>query len=411
MSTIATGIYKKLNFKKQGAQGTVATGGAATGTNLRRVTSTLDLSKAFYKSAEIRSSAQRSDGRHGVRSVGGTITGELSVGTYQSFFESVLRQAAQAVVTTGALTTITAALTATPIGTFTRSAGSFLTDGFNIGDIVTSSGWATTGVPNNAHAFMITALSATVMTVLPLDAVAVGAKAAGDSVTIVQAGKKTWIPITGQTRDYYTIEHNFSDITQSEQFYDCVVTGFNVKMGATGICTVAFPVMGLNMQTSGAAYFSSPTGPSTGTAVASANGVLILNGTKQGIVTSLDLTVNGNYTVPGGVVGANVDPDVFPGAVDVNGTITVLFDSATNRDLFVNETVANLAVALTTDNTANPGFVAFVMSNCKFSSATKDDGEKGLSLTMSFTSLENTAGGAAATYKQTTISMQDSAFV
>lgn len=407
MTVLATGIYKKLTVKKQSALGTIAPGGAATGTNMRRVTSTLDLAKAFYKSAELRVSAQRTDGRHGVRSVAGTISGELSNGTYQQFFESTLRQAAQTLVTTGPLTNVTAALTATPVGTFTRAAGSYLTDGFNVGEIVTMSGWATTGVPNNAHNFMIITLTATVMTVLPLDSVPVGAKASGDSVTIVQAGKKTWIPSTGQTRDYYTIEHNFSDITQAEQFTDCVITGFNVKMGATGMIGVSFPVMGLNMVTSGAAYFTSPTGPSSGATMASANGAVVINGVKVGILTSLDLTLNGNYTVPGGVVGANVDPDIFPGAIDVTGTATILFADATYRDMFLNETIASLFAAFTADNTAAAAFTAFAMTKVKFNGANKDDGEKGLTLTLPFVALEDTTGGAN---ELTTISVQDSAF-
>jgi hypothetical protein len=408
MSTIAAGVFKKLNVKKQTGQGVIAPGGASTGQSLRRVTSTIDLNKAFYKSAEIRPSMQRSDGRQGVRSVSGQIQGELSVGTYQGFFESVLRQAAQAVVTTGAQTNMTAAVTVAPAGTITRLAGSFFTDGFVVGDLVTSSGWTTTGAANNAHLFIITALTALVMTVYPLDGVAFAAKASGDSVTTVTAGKKTWLPQTGHTRDYWTIEHNFSDVSLSERFVDCVITGFNVKMGSTGMVNVTFPVMGLDMQTGGSAYFTSPTAASSGTVVASANGILILQGLKVGVMTSIDMTVNGNYTAPGGVVGANVDPDIFPGAVDVNGTVTILFDSATYRDMFLNETIAQLAVALTASNVANPAALAINMPTLKFTDANKDDGEKGLTLTMAFTALENTTAGAGQLLS--TISVQDTTF-
>jgi hypothetical protein len=405
MSTIATGVFKKVTFKKQSAQGTIATGGAATGQALRRVTSTIDLNKAFYKSAEIRPSMQRSDGRHGVRSVAGQINGELSLGTYQQFFESSLRQLAVAAKTTGAISTITSAVTVAPAGTFTRSAGSYVIDGFTVGDVVVVSGNAT---PANNQNYIITALSATVMTVYPLNGTAVVAQASGAANTIAQCGKKTTMATTGQTRDYYTIEHAFSDITQSEQFIDCVVTGFNLKLPASGMATVSFPIMGLNMQTGTAAYFTSPTAATSTGIVASANGVLFVQGVKVGVITSLDLTVNGNYSAPGGVVGANVDPDIFPGSTDVSGTVTVMFDSATYRDMFVNETVASLAVALTVDNTATSGVFALNMPSLKFTNADKDDGEKGLTMTMGFTALENVTGTAGVL--ASTMAIIDSAF-
>ena len=408
---IATGVFKKLSLKKQGALGTIAPAGAGgTAKYLRRTSSTIDLTKASYQSAEILESQQRRDMRHGVRAVAGTVSGELSAGTYQGPLESVLRQLVQTAATSGALTNVTAAVTSGAAGTFTRAAGSWLTDGFKIGDVVNSTGWATTGVPNNNHYSIITALTATVMTVLFLDGVAMGAKAAGDSVTFVQVGKKTWIPATGQTRDYWTIEHWHSDIAQSERFQDCVFTGANISLPPTGMATIELPVMGLNATYGTAEYFTTPAALSSGGIFAAVNGVLLVNGSVAAVVTGLTININGNYSVPGGVVGSNVDPDVFPGPIDVTGQVTVLFQDATFRDMFVNETEASLVCALTASNIAAPAFVCFVMSRAKFQGATKDDGTAGLTLTMPFTALENTNGGAALANLQTTISIQDSAF-
>ena len=94
MAQIATGIFKQLIAKKQTALNVKATAAAAQ--LYRRVTSTLDLKKATYTSNEIRPSQMRSDFRHGVRGIAGSINGELSVGTYQSFIESALRALASA---------------------------------------------------------------------------------------------------------------------------------------------------------------------------------------------------------------------------------------------------------------------------------------------------------------------------
>lgn len=409
---ISTGVFKKLALKRQTALNTKAPAGAGGSSRyMRRVTSTIDLAKASYQSQEILESQQKRDMRHGVKSVAGSISGELSVGGYQLPFESVCRQVAQVAATTGAIATVTAAVTTGAQGTFTRGAGSFLTDGFKIGDVVNWSGWTTTGVANNAHNFLILNVTALVMTVLAIDGVAIGAKAAGDNVTGVVVGKKTWMPSTGQTRDYYTIEHWFSDIAQSEQFSDCVFTGFTVNLPPTGMATVEFPVMGLDMQTGVAQYFTTPAAAPTGGILAAVNGALMINGAVAGLVTGISIQVNGNYSAPGGVVGSNVDPDIFPGPIDVTGQITVLFVDAVYRDMFVNETEASVAVVLTASNSANAGFTSFVMSRIKFSGATKNDGTAGLTLTMPYTALENINGGAAVPNLQTTLSVQDSAFV
>ena len=406
MTAIAAGVFKKLIAKKQSALGTKATAGSAQ--LLRRVSSDLDLKKATYESNEINPSMQKRDFRHGIRSVDGTISGELSGGTYQGLMESVLRAAASTTVTSGALTDVAAAVTTGAAGTFTRSSGSWLTDGFKIGMVVRASGYATTGVPNNAHNCLITAVTALVMTGVMLDGVAFGPKAAGDTVTIAEIGKHIAIPQSAHTKDYWTIEHFFADINQSETFTDCVIGGMNVKLPATGMATVDFPVMGLNMDTDTVQYFTSPTAASSGAVMAAVNGAVYVAGTKVAQITSLDFNVNGNMSAPGGIVGSNVDPDIFPGTFDINGNMSVLFSDAVMRDYFLNETEVSIIVVLTAGNTANAEFQSHVFPRVKVGGSSKDDGEKGLTMTMPFTCLENTSGGAGTSTLATSYCVQDS---
>ena len=405
--TIASGVFTQLAAKKQSALGSAASGAGAQ--LYRRTTATLSKKKAFYKSAEISPSMQRSDGRQGVISVDGTINGELSVGTYQDFMGSVLRSTAwTASVSSGALIDVTAATTGGADGTFTTAGANWLTLGFKIGMNIRWTGWSTTGVPNNAHNFLITALTSTVMTGTMLDGVAVGAKAAGDSVTAASTGKHNYIPATGHARDYWTIERNYADITQSEQFVDCCFTGMNVKLPASGMATIDFPVMGLNMTVGTASVFTSPTAVTTGDVLAAANGAVYIAGTKVATITSLDFGIAGNYSVPGGIVGSNVDPDVFPGMIDVTGNMSVLFDSVTLRDYFLAETEVAIVAAFTAGNAANSDVMVFTFPVCKINGADKDDGEKGLTMTMPFVALENTAGGTGTNTLNTTIVIQDS---
>jgi len=411
MTAIATGVFKTVAYKKQTGVGVIATGGGATGQYIRRVKSTVDLKKATYKSAEILVSQQRRDFRHGVRSVSGTISGEVSVGGYQNFMESICRQVVQAVTTTGALTNVTAAATTGAQGTMTRAAGSFLTDGFKLGDVVNQTGWTTTGSGDNNRYAIIVALTATVMTLQYLDGNAMASKASGDSVTTVTVGKKTWIPTSGQTRDYYTIEHWFGDISQSEVFQDCVISKMSVKMPPTGMATIDFDVMGLNIVTNTVQYFSSPAAQPTGGIEAAVNGLILVQGAVAGIITGFNFDITGNYSAPGGVVGQNTDPDIFPGSIDATGQMTVLFQNATFRDYFVNETEVSAVILMTSGGTAaQPGFTSFVLPRVKFGGADKDDQEKGLTLTVPFTAIEQINGGAGTQYLDTTVSIQDSAF-
>jgi hypothetical protein len=81
------------------------------------------------------------------------------------------------------------------------------------------------------------------------------------------------------------------------------------------------------------------------------------------------------------------------------------------RDYFNNETEISVVAAFTTDNTATSDVMVFNMPRVKVGGATKDDGEKGLVMTMPYVALENTAGGSGTSSHLTTISIQDSAFV
>jgi hypothetical protein len=415
--TIATGVSKNLAFKKQTGLGVKAPGGAATGQLLRRVTSNLSLKKATYSSNELRPSQQKSDFRHGVWSVEGTVNGEVSVGTYQAFEESLLRAAASAAPSTGAIITVGVAPTSGSAGTFTRSGGSFLTDGFKVGMVARASGYTTTGVTVNGVNLFITAVAALTMSFVMMNGGTVPTKAAGDSVTILAAGKYIAIPSTAgsQTRDYYTMEHNFSDIKQSEQFVDCVVSEMSVKLPGSGMATVDFNIKGLDQDTtdyssSGTAYFTSPTAASNGAILASSNGLLYLNGAPVALVTGLNFSVKGNHTDAGGVVGSNFNPDIFPGPITVDGQVTVLFQDAAIRDLFVNETEFSMYAMFTADNTSAAAFKAYSFPRCKMSSADKDDGNKSLVMTMGFTALENINGGTGLATHSSTVVIQDSAF-
>jgi hypothetical protein len=414
----ASGIEKKLILAPQEAAGTCAVANLATAQYLRRVTSSLDVSKETYQSNEMRADRQIGDFRHGVQSIEGSLSGELSPGTYEKLMAAILRKAWAAGVSDAANSNVAAASTTGAAGTFTRddSEGSWLVDGFKVGDVVRFTGFSGTGATaNNDHNFMITALTATVMTGVMLDGVAVVNDAKGDPITTTVVGKKVWTPITGHTEDWFSLEHYYSDIDLSEVYWDVKVNTMAIKLPATGLATIDFGLMGLNhtnYASGQSPYFSAVLAASTGGVLAAVNGALYIQGVKVALLTGLDFDVSGGLTSEA-VVGSNVKPDIFDGRVSVKGNMSVFFEDATFRDYFINETEVSICACFTTANTPKADFLAFTMPRVKVGGASKDDGEKGLIQTMPFVALFDTSAladsGATATDSlATTLSIQDS---
>lgn len=399
----ATGVFKQVAIKREAIYGTVPAAAAAQ--LLRRVQSTIDLSKDTYASNEIRPDMQIADYRHGVRRIKGSLQGELSPKTYSDPLSAMLKRDFTAGVSAAAVS-ITIAGTA-GAWTVTRAAGSYLTDGFKIGDVIRLSVGALNAANINKN-LLVTGLTATVATCAVLNASLLVAEGPIAGSTVAVQGKKTWIPATGQTDISYSLEHWYSDITQSEVFSGLKFDKAAIDLPPTGMAKINFDVIGQNITPSAVRYFTSPTAvPGTGV-VAAVNGVLIVNGVAQTVVTGLSLSIDPAFSGDA-VVGANVIPNQFAGPVTITGQFTAYFTDNTLRDLFVNETESSLIVALTTDNTATADVICFTLPRIKVGGQQKNDGTGGIVQTFPFQALYNVNGGAGVATEQTTILIQDTA--
>lgn len=403
--TIAVGPAKQLRFKKESAWGTAA--GTSGGQLLRRVTSDIDLSKDTYESAEITSTYQLTDFRHGMRKVGGTIKSDLSPGGYSAFVQSALRRDFSTVADSTALS-LTFAGTG-PTYTISRgTSGSFLTDGWKVGMVVRVTDGTGATANNLNKNLLITSLVAGTATVIPGGNGTLTAEGPIASCTMAPTGKITYVPASGHTNDSYTIEHWFSDIGQSEYFTGCKIAGLDFSLPPSGIAELSVAVLGKDQERGTAAYFNSPAAESTVGALTAVSGRVQVNGATVGIVTGLSIKVDGGMTT-GAVVGSNYTPDVFPGRVKVTGQLSAYFQDATMRDLFLDETTfAISAVFYVADADADSDFIAITLPACKAGGATKSDGEQGLQLTMPFSALYNSSGGSGISSEATTIWVQDS---
>lgn len=398
----ASGVAKQLRYKVESTFGTAP--GATGAQLLRRVQSSLDLTKDTYQSAEIRSDFQVADFRHGVRRVAGNISGELSPGTYKDFIAAALRRAFAAV---GAVTGLSITVSGSgPTYTLARASGSWLTDGIKIGQV----GRFTAGSLNAANLnknLLPIAVTASNLTVLPLNGAALVAEGPIASCTWTPTGKLTYTPTTGHTDQSFAIEHWYSDISQSELFVGCKANDIDISLPPTGMATIAMAMMGKDITTNSAQYYTSPTAATATGIVAAVNGVLVVGGTAVAICTGLSLKIAGGYSGDP-VVGANSVPALVPGRVVVTGQFTAYFSDATLRDNFINEDEISLIVALTTSNAAAADFIGFTIPRIKLGGAQKDDGEKSLVATFPFQALFNSAGGSGTSTEQTTLVVQDS---
>jgi len=400
--TIATGVNKLLTYKAEVTWGTIPA--AASAQSLRRVTSTLSLRKQTYESNEIATHVQRSDMRHGVRSVGGSINGELSAGTWKDFFAAALRRVfATVTAISGASITVAGA---GPTYTVTRAAGSWISDGIKIGDVVRLTAGSFNAANLNKNLFVLSE-TATVLTVMPLNGVALFAEGPIGSATLSVPGKKTFAPPSAQTDVSFSIEHWHSDVALSEVFSGCKVDKLGIALPPTGMSTISLDFMGKDVTTAGAQYFTSPTAVTSTGILAAVNGIMQAQSGAIALLTGLSFNINDNMSAEP-IVGSNTYADIAEGLILVDGQATALFDSATMRDYFINETEVSLSVALASSNAAAADFLAFTLPRVKFGGADKDDGQKSLIQTLPFTALYNVSGGAATTSEQSTIVVQDS---
>lgn len=397
----ASGAFEKVAINEEATFGTLV---AAGGVYLDRTECTVDLTKDVYKSNAIRTDQQKVISRHGMRKVGGDIKGELNPGAYSRLMQALVRRDFAAGATTGAQTTLSS-VSATG---FARSAGSFLTDGFKVGSVVQSTGFATTAT--NSRRFLVTSVTALALDVVNLDGTAatVAAEAAGASVTISEVGKTTYVPSSGHTNKSITVERWQSDLGISRAFVGCRASSMEVALPTTGLCTITTSVVGKDLLRNTSQQLTTPSAAVSGQGLASVNGVLLVQGAPIGILNTITFKVDGQMQTDG-VVGSNTTPDVWPGPIVGSGSITAFIQDSTFGDYFVDEVEIGIVALLTASNAAAPDFLAFSLPRCKLNGATQDDKETGgKKLTGNIEFLRNTGGGAGTSTEDTTIRIQDS---
>ena len=403
---LAQGVSKVVAYKKEGQWGTAAAGGAGAKA-MRRVTAAFNLSKETYQSEELRTDYQISDMRHGVRSAEGSLNGELSAGSYADFMAAVLTRdfTSGSTATHAGTGNLTVGAAVSGVYPLTRVTGSWITDGFRIGDVMR----VTAGTGLNADVLnknlLIVALTATVASVVVVNGSTITPSSSSAATAISVIGKKTWVPQTGHTNDSFTVEEWFANIAQSEVYTGVKVNTLGISLPATGMATVDIGFMGKDLAlTSTSQYFTSPT-QGTGGVFAGVNGVVIFNGTPVAVITDASINVNRNLS-NATVLGSNSIAEVFTGRAAVDGSLSVYFTDAVARNAFKDETEVSLIFTLTASNAATADVISITLPRVKLNSFTRDDTETAITASMDFQALLNASNATGG--EVSTITIQDS---
>lgn len=399
----AQGIFKRVVYKEEVTWGELP--GSAGGKELRRITGDFNLTKETYSSEEINQRRQVSDLRHGVRQTEGTLNGEMSPGSYSDFIGAVLGKpfAASTASTVGAEVTIAAAGTNF---TITRTAGNYITDGFQVGMVVRLTG-AGLNAANAGNNLLIVSVTALVLTVQVLSSTTLVAEGPIAAVGVAPVGKVSFIPETGHVVPSYTIEQWYSDIAQSEVFTGLKVGTWDASLPATGLVTADFSFMGKDLtQTGTSAYFTSPAPASTTGLLAAVQGAVLVNGSTAACITDASISVNAAQE-PAQCLGSNNVSEIFTGRIEVTGSLSAYFSDSTMRDYFDNESEVTIVIAMTTSEDKDADVISVVMPRVKLNSTSVADAELGLVQSIDFQALYNDDDTTGLV--KSTIMVQDSA--
>lgn len=397
--SIASGVFKILRGKKEANWG--IPDGPLGAKDIRRVTADFSLKKDLYESKEIRTDQQDLDARHGQRKTEGTLKSEMNPGDQSEFYSAVTRKEfLPGVASTAFSATVEAEVGDVP-GSIVRAAGSFIADGLAIGSVVRFAGL--TNIGNNGGNFVVSGITALKLSGQFLNGDALVAQpVASAGVVATEYGKSTWVPKTGHINPSWSMEQFFADLGKGELFTGMRVTDMAISLPATGLAGMDVKFMGKGMIPFDAPYFTNSLEAGVGPALAAVNGRVFIAGKRVVLATSANISIKANASTEA-VIASNEAPEIFMGRVQVDGTMTALFENTEQREAFRLETEQSVVIVLAGSEAKDADFVSITLPRVKFNSADKDDGEKGLIQSISFKALRGIG-----TMQQTTIRIQDS---
>lgn len=301
---------------------------AGTPQAIRKNTDTIGGTNGNIESGEIRSDGEISSDIQGNKNVLGDVVTELSATSHDELLKSLMFDDWTS-VTTGAI-----ALDAVASGnTFTRASGSFLTDGFVIGQWVLSSAFTTAA--NNGW-FKVTAVVALTLTVV--GSTLVDESGGGDELIASKYMKGS------TTATYLSIFKRWTDIDKEIIFAGCLINSMAVTIAPEQVIGITFTANGRTEATPSAVGTTSAS-VSSADPMTSFSGIVLLNDVINTNITAFDFTLTNNLT-DGFVVGNRTKVDQFKGRRQTTGSISFFFENTVEYEASNDHTAKDLALSM-----------------------------------------------------------------
>ena len=261
--------------------------------------------------------------------------------------------------------------------TYTRSAGSWITDGVAVGDYVTFGGFTNGG--NNGQ-FKVTAVSALVVSVTNAGAVVEGAS----------AGRWYWDNTMtlkdGTALTSFSIEDAQTDISVFQLIAGALVNGFTLSIKANALASGTFDIVAGK---SGGVGATTNTGGTTAAPTTipfdTFTGSILEGGSSIAIASGIDLNLQNGFDLKYAIFNQNAFT-AAASAVNLTGTLTVFFSDSSLLNKFLAETETSVAFTLT-DLTGNS--YTITLPRIKYTATTKNVSEKDVSVALTFTALKD----------------------
>lgn len=286
-----------------------------TGIILRQNGFTLDADRNIIDNTELRTDSMYAAGRGGALRGKGSISGLLSYGTYDAFIAAVCglydwnsNVAKIKSVSVCSATTLAVAATGK---TFTRPSGSFIVDGFAVGDYITTSGFTSGG---NNSTFLISGVTATVITCST--ATGLVDEAANPNGKLVLSNRPSFV---------FERQHLVNGMYFP--FLGGVVNDLELSGKVNAAVEIKIGLLTKSVSTeANTSLFSTLTQPNTNPLITSWEGSIKKDTVSLANVVGWDVKLVRNLD-PAEVVGSSALYDIQPKATKVTGSLELYFDS------------------------------------------------------------------------------------
>lgn len=402
---LAGGLNKRIAMAQETTWGVQ---GSGSGQALRRTNLTLTQTVQAIESAEIRSSGMGTDVRHGPFQVSGRLSAQLMPNVFSWLLESLARATYTAGVVIAAIADASLAYVSSNPVLSSPSDGAFISSGVKRGDIVRLS--ALTGGPaaNNGVNLRVMAETATALTFAP-PAIPLTTWSTGQSPTLTVAGKKLFPPPAPTVEGFASVsfEEWYADVQQSYVYTGCVVTGVTLAIPASGFATVQFSIIGQALINTQTQQYPSATAVDAYQSLTPLGGQVIYEGAPVGIISTANIQIQSTAQADP-VVGSNIIPAIFQGMFTCRGTMTALFANDTMMTDFLLENEVDLAFTFMATTASGSNFMSLYLPRCKLMSNNRNDSDRAIMRSLSFTAMEQINGGTGTYWDETLFTFQDS---